>query len=73
MAVADAYTLGARLKEFRKAKKLSQKKLADIVGTTKQSFGRWEYGQCFPSTYYVPLLCKVLGVSPNQLFGWEEE
>lgn len=67
-----ADSLGERLKMYRKAKGLSQKKLADKVGTTKQSFGRWEYGQCFPSTYYVPLLCKELGVTPNQLFGWEE-
>jgi len=47
--------------------------VADSIGTTPLSVGRWERGEAFPSAYYRQQLCNLFGMSPEGLGFTEEE
>lgn len=59
-----------RLKAARAAKDLSQAKLADAVGVTRQTMNAIENGDYNPSLNLCIAICKVLGLTLNDLF-WE--
>lgn len=59
-----------RLKAARAAKDMSQKKLANAVGVTRQTMNAIENGDYNPSLNLCIAICKVLGVTLDQLF-WE--
>src|SRR5262245_56108244 len=56
-------TLGARLTAAREAAGISQYRLAQISGVTKQSISKIERDETSPSWETVILLAKALGVS----------
>lgn len=58
---------GESLKALREARALSQEKLADLVGVTRQAIGRWEDGGGVEMKH-LPLLAKALGVQVETLF-----
>lgn len=60
-----------RLKTARAARDMSQKKLADEVGVTRQTMNAIENGDYNPSLNLCIAICKVFGVTLNDLF-WEE-
>jgi putative transcriptional regulator len=60
-----------RLKAARAAKDLSQAKLADIVGVTRQTMNAIENGDYNPSLNLCTAICKALDLTLNDLF-WEE-
>lgn len=43
-------SLGERIKEQRKSSGLSQEKVAEFVGVSRQAVTKWETGQSAPST-----------------------
>ena len=45
----------------------SQQKLADLVGATKLTLGRWERGEAVPRKYYQDKLCGVLKCNEEDL------
>jgi transcriptional regulator with XRE-family HTH domain/tetratricopeptide (TPR) repeat protein len=45
----------------------SQQKLADLVGATKLTLGRWERGEAVPRKYSRDKLCEVLGCDEEDL------
>lgn len=65
--------LKSHLKEFRKAKKLTQSELAEMVGTTKNTISSIETGQFSPSAFLAYLLCVALECTFEELFYIEEE
>ncbi len=43
-------SLGNRIKEFRQGKRMSQEKVAELVGVSRQAVTKWEADQTAPST-----------------------
>lgn len=60
-----------RLKVARTQKELSQQQLADAVDVTRQTISAIERGDYNPTINLCINICKVLGVTLNDLF-WEE-
>ena len=60
---------GKRLKEFRKSKKITQKKLAELLNTTHSNIGFYERGRNFIATPFLYTICKKYNVSADYLLG----
>ncbi len=60
-------TFGARLKQFRKAKGLTQAQLAHQAGISRVSLARIEAGTHFPRLKTLTSLARALQISPSQL------
>ena len=61
-----------RMKSARAAKDLSQQQLADLVGVSRQTINAIEKGDYNPTINLCIAICKVLGVTLNDLF-WGDE
>lgn len=59
-----------KLKAARAKKDLTQKKLADIVGVTRQTIGLIETGKYNPTISLCIEICKALDKTLDELF-WE--
>ena len=55
------------LKQLRKAKEITQEKLADVLGVTGQTISRWELGEVVPDTANVLAVSRKFGVSTDYL------
>lgn len=53
---------GARLKQLREQRGLSQKQLADVAGLSQRAVSHWEQGLRQPTWDAVQALCDALGV-----------
>lgn len=62
-------TFGERLLAYRNAVNLSQEKLAEKVGVTRQTVSNWELEQTTPDTNQLIALSKALKVSIDVLVG----
>ena len=60
-----------RLKAARAAMDLSQEKLAQIVGVSRQTINAIEKGEYNPTIKLCRAICRALGTTLNDLF-WEE-
>lgn len=58
-----------RLKEFRKAKNLTQAEVAAAIGITTQVFSRYERGDHEPDNKTLCKLADFFGVSVDELLG----
>ena len=61
--------VGARVRQYRLRKGLSQTTLADAIGVTFQQIQKYEKGTNAIATARLPMLCDVLGITPNDLYG----
>jgi transcriptional regulator with XRE-family HTH domain len=61
--------VGARVRQFRLRMGLSQTTLADGLGVTFQQVQKYEKGTNAIATARPPMLCDVLGITPNDLYG----
>ena len=61
-----------RLKSARAAKDLSQQQLADLIGVSRQTISSIEKGDYNPTIKLCVGICRVLGLTLNDLF-WNEE
>ena len=68
---AAARAIGARLRERRKALGWTQKQAAERFGLHEKVYPLWESGQRLKSWPRVLLACETLGVSPNELLGYD--
>ncbi len=56
------------LKEFRQARGMTQKQLADMVGSSKNTISSIETAQFCPTAYLAALLCEALDCKFEELF-----
>lgn len=55
------------LKAARVNAGLSQKAVADTIGVSNKTICSWEKGDTFPSAGYIDKLCKLYGVSYDNI------
>lgn len=60
-----------RIRELRKAKGLSQTKLAEIVGTTQNTISSLETGQYSPTAYLSGLISRALDCTWEECFYYD--
>ena len=58
-----------RIADLRRAKRLTQGQLADVVGVSFQTISKWENGTAMPDVTYLPKLAEFFEVSVDQLLG----
>ena len=64
--------LSEQIKKFRKEKNMKQEELAKKLGKSKSVISNWEKGINKPDADTIAELCKILKITPNQLFNWKE-
>lgn len=52
--------------------KMTQQELADLVGTTQATVNRWLKGVNEPDLATLLEICLYLGVSPNEILGYDD-
>jgi transcriptional regulator with XRE-family HTH domain len=65
--------IGARIKEARKAAKLSQTELANALNKTLRTVQKYESGEIEPSIAMVNEISKIVRVSPAELIGYRRQ
>ena len=67
------FAMNTRIKELRKARKLSQEELADAVGTTRQTITSIETGKYVASLPLAYRIAKYFGLKIEDVFCLEED
>lgn len=62
--------LGLKVKEFRKQRKITQEKLAEIVGVDNGYISKLEVGQNFPSITTLEKIAEALDVNLFEMFQY---
>ena len=65
--------LGEKISELRKKSGISQEKLAELVGVSRQAVTKWEGGNANPDTENLIRLAGIFGVSLDELCGVDSE
>lgn len=60
-------TLGTRIKEYRTGAKLSQEKVAELVGVSRQAVTKWESDQSAPNMDNLFRLAEIFGTTVDAL------
>lgn len=65
---------GDRIRDLRKAKKITQIEMASMLNTTKQTISKYEKNIVtnIPSDR-LELIAKILDTTPEYILGWEEK
>ena len=66
-------TLGERLLGYRTNIGISQEKLAEKIGVSRQTISKWETNQSTPEFDKILPLCEVLGITTEELIKGEKE
>lgn len=61
--------MAEQIKKYRKQAGISQQSLADQLCVTRNTVINWESGKYRPDADLFPPLCRLLGISLNDLFG----
>ena len=67
----DYNKIGAFIESERKAKKLTQSKLAEKLFISEKTISKWENGKGIPDTNVLPKLCEIFGVTLNEILNGE--
>jgi len=67
----DNKKIGMFIVERRKTQALTQQDLADKLYVTVQAVSKWECGKSLPDVSIMQPLCKILGISINDLLNGE--
>lgn len=67
----DYNKIGEFIITERKAKGLTQAKLAEKLFVSEKTVSKWENGNGIPDTNFLPKLCEIFGVSLNELLSGE--
>lgn len=63
--------IGEFIAKERKAKKLTQLKLAEKLFVSEKTVSKWENGKGIPDTNLLQKLCEIFGISLNELLSGE--
>lgn len=65
--------IGNQIKNFRKAKKLTQEQLAEYLGVTSQAVSKWETGVSAPDIDMLPRLAIFFHTSVDELLDYHQQ
>lgn len=65
-------SFGDNVRECRKLKKLSQQKLGELLGFSARTVSDWECGNTEPDVKTIKALSKILDVSLEELFDFDD-
>ena len=65
-------SLGEKLRRHRQNCQMTQEFVAEAVGVSRQAVSKWENGTSDPSTTNLLTLCKLYGITPEELLRREE-
>ena len=65
-------TFGEKLRQARKAARMTQKELAEAVDLKHNAISNWEKGISSPDPTTIRRLCEILRMPPNFFFDTEE-
>lgn len=68
----DLMKIGNFIAEKRKQKELTQQELADMLHLSNRTISKWECGKGIPDSAIMVELCRVLGISVNELLAGEQ-
>ena len=71
MTLSERITLYL-IKTIKEEKRLTQADLAERMGIAPASVNKWMSGGT-PAIDKLPQLCEILKITPNELFGYEQE
>ena len=60
-------SIGNRITKYRKALGITQEELASRLGLSSQAISKWECDTSCPDISLLPELCKVLGITTDEL------
>ena len=60
-------SIGNRISKYRKLKGLTQESLANQMEVSAQAVSKWETDQSCPDISTLPKLCKILGITVDEL------
>ncbi len=60
------------LKKLRQSKNVTQEQLANHIGITPQSVGKWERGEGYPDITLLPTIALYFGVTVDELLGFSK-
>lgn len=64
--------LSNNIKYMRLMRGLSQKKFAEKLHKSANAVSNWEKGTTSPDVELIETICRVLEVTPNQIYGWDK-
>ena len=64
--------IGKFIAKCRKEKKLTQAQLAEKLNITDRAVSKWETGKSMPDSSIMLDLCKILGITVNELLSGEK-
>lgn len=67
------YTVARNIRAFREAKGMTQRELADKLGTVMGAVSNWEKGTNSPDLVKLFMMCEIFEVTPSVMFGMVEE
>ena len=62
-----------KIRELRASKSMTQDELAAVLGVKRNTVAMWETGKNDPRPDMLVKLARVLGCTPNDILGFEEE
>ena len=65
--------LGERIKACRQSAGMSQEKVAELVGVSRQAVTKWEVNQSAPNTENLFKLAEIFGITVDMLLASEDE
>ena len=66
-------TIGKRIANYRKEKHMTQEELAGKMGVSAQAVSKWETDTSCPDIAALPQLCKILGITTDELLTGKSE
>ena len=65
--------LGKKITQFRKKAGITQEQLAEQLNVSVSAVSQWETGKTFPDISAIPILCRVLDVTSDELLDINRE
>lgn len=69
VTVQDMAAFSGRLKALRESRKLTQTRLAELIGVNSRAYNRWERGTFIPQLDTLMKIADVLNVTLDELVG----
>ena len=68
----NSYVTGGTIRRLREGRRLTQARLAELLGVTDKAVSRWETGRGLPDLTLLEPLAKALGISVPELLSGEQ-